>query len=97
MSGDSAAPDLDRQFLDDLVSEMTQFRAAYEHLMVLLTTFKTPEAAALLSRALESIDEISSAMAMYQDVRTQSQLIAPQRQRQCRGYAFSLQWMRWEV
>ena len=92
MSGDSAAPDFERQFLDDLVKEMTQFRAAYEHLMLLLTTFKTPEAAPLLSRALKSIDEINSTMAMYQDVRI---VLLTRSSLQCRACQLSLGPRKW--
>ena len=69
MSGNSAAPEFERHFLDDLVKEMTKFRSAFESLMSLLSSFKTPEASALLSKALKSIDEMNSTMAMYQDVR----------------------------
>ena len=68
-SGNSAAPDFERLFLDDLVKEMTQFRSAFEQLMALLTTFHSTDASALLTRALKAIDEMNSTMAMYQDVR----------------------------
>lgn len=68
-SGNSAAPEFERQFLDDMVKEMTNFRGAFEQLMELLAGFKTSEAAALLKRALKAIDEMNSTMSLYQDVR----------------------------
>ena len=68
-SGQSAAPDVERHFLDDLVKEMTTFRAAFEQLMGLLATFKSGEAAALLDTALKKMDAMNSTMALYEDVR----------------------------
>ena len=69
-SGQSAAPDVERHFLDDLVKEMATFRTAFEQLMGLLATFKSSEAAALLDTALKKMDAMNAIMALYEDVRT---------------------------
>jgi hypothetical protein len=68
-SGQSAAPDVERHFLDDLVKEMATFRTAFEQLMGLLATFKSGEAAALLDTALKKMDAMNATMALYEDVR----------------------------
>ena len=69
-SGQSAAPDVERHFLDDLVKEMSTFRVAFEQLMGLLATFKSAEASALLDAALKKMDAMNATMALYEDVRT---------------------------
>ncbi len=69
-SGQSAAPDVERHFLDDLVKEMSMFRVAFEQLMGLLATFKSAEASALLDAALKKMDAMNATVALYEDVRT---------------------------
>ena len=71
-SGQSAAPDVERHFLDDLVKEMSTFRVAFEQLMGLLATFKSPEASALLDASLKKMDAMNATMALYEDVRAGS-------------------------
>ncbi len=69
-SGQSAAPDVERHFLDDLVKEMSMFRVAFEQLMGLLATFKGAEASTLLDAALKKMDAMNATVALYEDVRT---------------------------
>ena len=47
-SGKSEAPDFERQFLGELVEEMLAFRAAFEQLLAVLSSFKREEAKALV-------------------------------------------------
>lgn len=67
-SGESAAPDFEAQFLDELVAEMVAFRGAFEQLLAALAGHTTPEAAALLTKALEARDGINAALELHGNV-----------------------------
>jgi hypothetical protein len=68
-SGESAAPDFERQFLDELVAEMTTFRGAFEQLLAVLSGYSSSESQALTSTAIEAMDGMNAALQLHTDVR----------------------------
>lgn len=63
-SGQSAAPDFERQFLGELVEEVLSFRAAFEQLLASFSTFKQ-DTAPLVKKSLEAIEEMNNVLELY--------------------------------